>query len=328
MEIEDKIYGRKDVNELVLIELINCPSLQRLKDVSQLGMPDKYYHRRGYSRYEHSLGVFVLLGKLGATLEEQIAGLLHDVSHTAFSHVVDWVVGDPTKEDYQDKNHLNALKNSEIPGILDKRGFDFKRISKLEDFSLLEREVPSLCADRIDYTFREMYHTGKEDLVKRSLSNLKNFYGQVVFLNKKIATSFAEEYMELQIKHWAGEQARARYFLLSDALKRGMKKKILCFDDLNKTETYILDILENSKDKYILEKLNLLKKGFSVVESDEGIELKKKFRYIDPEVLINGSYKKLSELSKNYKEMIEREKENSRFIKKIKIIPNENPNVL
>jgi HD superfamily phosphohydrolase len=33
----------------------------------------------------------LLVRRLGASLEEQIAALLHDVSHTAFSHVIDSV---------------------------------------------------------------------------------------------------------------------------------------------------------------------------------------------------------------------------------------------
>jgi len=78
--------------------------------------------------------------------------------------------------------------------------------------------------------------------------------------------------------------------------------------------------LENSKDDFILDNLNILKKGFDVVESENGIELKKKFRYIDPEVLVNGSYKNLSFLSKEYFELLEIEKEKSKLVKKVRIV--------
>jgi len=165
MEISDSLYGNFKISENVLEELVNGKSIQRLKGISQFGIPEGYFHRKNFSRYEHSIGVFLLLRKLNASLEEQIAGLLHDVSHTAFSHVIDWVLGDPTKEDYQDLNHLKIISNSEIPKILKKHSFDYERISQLESFPLLERESPSLCADRVDYSLREIHHNGKKDLV-------------------------------------------------------------------------------------------------------------------------------------------------------------------
>jgi len=50
------------------------------------------------TRFDHSVGVMLLIRKLGAgsspasaLLKEQVAALLHDVSHTAFSHVIDYV---------------------------------------------------------------------------------------------------------------------------------------------------------------------------------------------------------------------------------------------
>ncbi len=168
MKVKDKVYGFWEIKEEVLIDLINSKFIQRLKGVSQFGLPSEYYHKKGFSRYEHSIGVLILLKKLGANLKEQISGLLHDGSHTAFSHVVDWVLGDPTKEDYQDKTHLESLTNSKVPQILSKYGFDYKEVSDIERFFLLERKAPDLCADRIDYSLREFRTEGKDvgDLVK------------------------------------------------------------------------------------------------------------------------------------------------------------------
>lgn len=109
MIVEDSVFGKFEVKEPVLIELLNSKAMQRLKMISQVGIPDKYYSYGCGSRYEHSLGVLFLLKKLDASLEEQVAGLLHDVSHTAFSHVADWVFGTKENENYQDDNHLDVL---------------------------------------------------------------------------------------------------------------------------------------------------------------------------------------------------------------------------
>ncbi len=318
MIIEDKIYGSENIKEKVLTELINSKPLQRLKGIAQWGLPNEYHFKNGFSRYEHSVGVFVLLRKLNANLEEQIAGLIHDISHTAFSHVIDWVVGNPLKEDYQDSVHKEFIKKSSIKNILDKNRFSFEKISKLENFTLLEREAPSLCADRIDYCLRELILDSERDYVQSIFLDLENKNNQIVFRNKKTAEIFAKEYQKMQRNHWGGNQARTRYYILSNVLKKALESKIILLEDLNKTDDFVLEKLTSCNDQFILENLNLLKSNLKIIEDENGIELKKKFRYIDPEISVNGSFKKLSDLSKDYLNFINLEKQNSEQIKKIK----------
>src|SRR3989344_9365429 len=155
MMIEDKIYGVFEIGEPVLIELINSEPIQRLKRVANSGVSAIVLKNRGVSRYDHSLGVMILLRILGASIEEQVAGLLHDVSHTAFSHVIDHVF---RKKDYDfhEEHQEEILNKGGIKGILKKYGFSLERVIDSKNFGLLEREVPDLCADRIDYFFRDL----------------------------------------------------------------------------------------------------------------------------------------------------------------------------
>ena len=319
MLIKDKVYGEEEINERVLIDLINSKTLQRLIDVSQQGLPQDYYHRIVFSRFEHSIGVMILLRRLDADIKEQIAGLLHDISHTAFSHVIDWVLGDPTKEDYQDNNHLNIIENSEIPKILESYGFDYKDIANIESFSLLEKHAPSLCVDRFDYTIREIKDLGNHDLVDLCITNLKNVNGQMVFMDKQVAEQFANEYLRLQKEHWAGNEARARYYILAQILKKAIALNLISKGDLMKSDHFIINILKNSKNQEILEQLDMLRNGFKIEESKEGIELKKKFRYIDPEVLTNEGIIKLTKISLDYNEQLAKEKANKDSFVEIKI---------
>jgi uncharacterized protein len=321
MQIKDKVYGDFEITEPVLIELINSPTLQRLKGVSQQGMPRAFYHREVFSRFEHSIGVFLLLRKLGANLYEQIAGLLHDISHTAFSHVIDWVIGDPSKEDHQDNIFLEILEKSEIPKILSEHGIDIEKISDLESFTLLETEAPSLCADRIDYSLRELIDLGYLQEVKNIVNNFSTKNGQIVFIEKEIAEDFARKYAMLQREHWAGNEAKARYHILAEILKIALEEKYLNLEDFHKTDDEILDILSKTEREEILEGLQKLKDGFNILESNDekSISLKKKFRYIDPEVLIGNEIKRLSALSESYNKFITNEIEDSKKIISIKI---------
>ena len=160
MRIEDPIYGKTKIKESVLIDILNSNEVLRLHDINQFGVPQKWYGNdlRNFSRYSHSVGVFVLLRKLNASLEEQVAGLTHDVSHRVFSHVSDWVLGNEKNEDSQDKSHKKFLYNSSLKRIIERHSFNIERIADHQSFSLLEREIPELCADRIDYCLRELYY--------------------------------------------------------------------------------------------------------------------------------------------------------------------------
>lgn len=318
MIINDIVYGKSEIKEPILMELINSPSMQRLKGISQLGMPEEFYFMKGFSRNEHSIGVSIFLKKIGASLEEQIAGLIHDHSHTAFSHVIDWVIGDPSKEDHQDNTLFNYLKNSEIPEILHRYNININKIYDFEAFGLLEREAPSLCADRFDYSIREMALNLPKSIIEKIVQDISSEKEQLFFKTKEIAEFFGRNYLNLQINNWGGKEARSRYLILANSLKIALENKFISFEDFYKTDYEVLEILAKTENKLILNQLNMLKKGFIIKEDNNGILLKKKFRYIDPEVKVNEKIKSLSTISKSYKKLLDEEKENSK--KEIKVI--------
>ncbi|MEX0920569.1 MAG: HD domain-containing protein [Candidatus Pacearchaeota archaeon] len=316
MKIKDRVYGEEEINEPVLVELMGSSSLQRLKGVSQFGMPKDYYHLdEVFSRYEHSLGTLILLRRLGANLEEQVAGLLHDVSHTAFSHVIDQMVGDPSKENYQDEILEEFIKKSELAEILEKYGFKSKKIADIESFSLLERPAPELCADRVDYSLREISLLHSEKDAKDLYECLRNFNQKIVFCSQISAEKFAKYYIHLNKNHWAGYEARARYHILSEILRKSIEEGIISFEGVsNSTDMQILDVLEEKSSREIKGKLEMLKNGFNIISkkdisNHESVKLIKKFRHVDPGFVQKGNLFCLSEKSKEYEDLLEKERE-------------------
>lgn len=324
MKIKDRVYGKQRIEEMVSMEIIKSPEMQRLKKISQFGMPDKYYHKKGFSRYEHSIGVFFLVRMLKGGLEAQIAGLLHDVSHTAFSHVADWVFGDPGKEDYQDNRHLEFIKNSSLSSILQRNGFFAEEVANLHSFHLVDYPAPDLCADRIDYTLREMALEDKAlKKIRLVLEGLIVFNGKIIFNNENPAVIFSDYYARLNREHWAGYEAKTRYHILAGILRTALSEKILSIEDVeNKDDYEILKVLEDSKNNFIFEELGLLKKGFKVNESsgERPILLKKKFRYVDPLVFRDSKILRLSEINWDYKCTLESDREESLKEARIAII--------
>lgn len=86
MIYQDEIYGPVALDE-AFVSLMNAEPIQRLKKISQGGAIIIANRDLDHTRYDHSVSVMLLIKRLNGSLQEQIAGLLHDISHTAFSHL-------------------------------------------------------------------------------------------------------------------------------------------------------------------------------------------------------------------------------------------------
>lgn len=311
MVLEDKIYGRVEIDDPLLIELIGSRPLQRLKGIAQFGIPDKYYHLVNYYRFEHCVGVMILLKKMGGSLEEQIAGLLHDVSHTAFSHLLDWVVGDGATENYQDNQHKKFLDKSEIPDILRKAGLDPDRISDYHHFGLLEREIPDLCADRIDYALKEFPF----DIAKKCYRHLIVKENMIVFDNEETALLFARSFLDKQKTHWGGFEAVSRYTLFAEVLKIALRENIIEKGDFWQDDEFVINKLITSKNKVILDRLDILENKSLEFLPKSDVVKHKKFRYVNPLFVKYGKPHRLSEVNSKFKQELDKaRKENEQGI--------------
>jgi len=155
IKVSDVIYGNFSLPK-IFGDLIQTRAIQRLGKIHHSGAIFLVNPEICHSRLEHSIGVMLLIRALGGTELEQIAGLLHDISHTAFSHVGDYVV-DNTDETYHEQLFSEVLADSEIPDILDKHGYSVTQVVN-GNFTILEQPLPYLCADRLDYTLRDSVH--------------------------------------------------------------------------------------------------------------------------------------------------------------------------
>ncbi len=295
MHIIDRVYGEFEITEPILVELIESKAVQRLKGIAQFGLPDHLFYRDGFTRYEHCVGVMLLLRKFGATLEEQVAGLLHDVSHTAFSHVIDFVFDSRKDEDFQDRNHEAYIRRTDIPAILEKYGMTVEQVSDYHRYTLLEQDAPALCADRLDYALRE---SSRED-VAACLPSLRAQNGRFIFDSEGAAMGFAQIYLAFQ-KRCESYEVATRYDVFSRVLKRALTLSVIFMNDFWEDDAYVLERLEASSDDFIRRGFALLKhRDLSFMERDV-VPKVKKFRWVDPDVLIGDETRRLSERSPEY----------------------------
>ena len=308
MKIIDSVYGEIKITEPVLIELINSKPLLRMKGVYQAGLLRNVLLWKQTTRFEHCIGAMILLKIKGAKLEEQIAGLLHDIPHTAFSHAIDYVYKNE-EHNFHEMFHEKIINESEIPSILRKYKFDAKRLINEENFSLLERPSPDLCADRIDYTLRELMAKNKDtEKINKYINSIVVFENEFYFNNAQTALEFSKDFLEM-IQSWASPLQLAVVETLALALRKSLNENIITQEDLFTTDQKVLDKIYASKNKEIIDILEMINPNMKVIEDDKNFDYysKEKLRYIDPKILPNN--KRVSEIYPEYKELIEKHKE-------------------
>ena len=118
----------------------------------------------------------LLVRRAGGSVAEQAFGLLHDVAHTALSHVVDWALSAPGEDSYHDVHMREYVATTCIPEIL--KGYGMKAEDGWRgwldegNWPLVEQPAPHLCADRLDYALRDAAGFGKLELSEaRSISD-------------------------------------------------------------------------------------------------------------------------------------------------------------
>jgi HD superfamily phosphohydrolase len=291
MEITDRLYGAFEITEPVLQELLGSASIVRLQHLGQYGLPASLYPEFPWvSRYEHSVGVMLLLRKLGASVTEQAAGLLHDVSHTAFSHVMDWVMERPD-QDFQDNRHRAVLERAEIPEILARYNIALDAVAEYYDHRLLEQPAPALCADRVDYALREFKDWAAPGSVEHCVQSLTVYKGKIAFANKEAASAFAMGYSRCEREHWGGASSMLRYELLATAIKRGFALGVLTEEIMDTDDETVLALLRKSNDPVITTSLQRLAQPLeasALEQARKTLHVKKKFRYIDPVIVAVG----------------------------------------
>ncbi|OOZ90663.1 HD domain-containing protein [Bacillus cereus] len=309
MVISDVIYGEFKVDRVVE-ELIVSNPVQRLKGIHQNGASYLLNENWNVTRFDHSVGVMLLVKKLGGSVEEQIAGLLHDVSHTSFSHVIDYVF-DNRNESYHEEIFSSVVKNSEIPAILSKYGYNYEDIL-LDDskWTLLERSAPELCADRVDYTLRDMYTYGYISLeeVHSLLEDVIAVDGKMVLQSVEMAEWFTETYYKEVIDFFMKPMNIYGNDMLVKTLKLALHKRIIHADDFLLEDDELISKLQLCNDYEVEALLRKVHPNVKVKEDRNNYDLHQnnKVRLIDPPLLREGEVVPSSVLSENIRRMSDR----------------------
>ena len=196
MKVRDPIHGFIEYGDKEE-QIINTRIFQRLRGIKQLALASFVYPGAHHTRFEHSLGVMHLAGKVGQQLgltdqvdNLRLAGLLHDVGHGPFSHVSEQVIEDQMDDRKKILKKYNAQNVQELLSILlIENNDELKRIlSDTERDGIIdllnkgarrsiEKDIISgpLDVDKFDYLLRDAYFAG----VKYGVFDLEKVIGSL-----------------------------------------------------------------------------------------------------------------------------------------------------
>lgn len=297
MQFADRVYGDTSVDDSRLLALIASPTFQRLKGIKQAGPSAFAYPFKTVTRYEHCLGAFLLLRRLGAGLKEQVAGLLHDLSHTAFSHAVDFVFSSHEQAHHEELKPV-FLDRPDIVRALDALGYSPRDFYDDSVYTLLERPIPWLCADRVDYFLRDGLACGvvTPKLVARILSHIEAREGTIVLTDVAVAREAAARFAEMNRDWWASASESFIYNEFADALREGLRLGVLRRTDFYEDDAHVLERLHLARSPLIMAKLDKVLNFQPEMMVGFVPKVIPKSRWIDPPVVLNGQVKRLSEI--------------------------------
>lgn len=177
-EMKDPVHGYVYLTEAEK-QIVDSFPVQRLHRLRQLAGSEFVYPGANHTRFEHSIGVMYLAGRLSENsrllqyLSEdeiqmiRIAALLHDVGHGPFSHIFEYILEEFLQKTHEDMT-VWIVQDSELKDIISRLGYDPKVVAKLSvgllhmpGKAFLDQIIrSSVDVDKLDFVVRDTYHTG------------------------------------------------------------------------------------------------------------------------------------------------------------------------
>jgi deoxynucleoside triphosphate triphosphohydrolase SAMHD1 len=247
--VYDTIHGFIEITPLMK-EFMDTEEFQRLRDLKQLGATTFVFPSANHTRFEHSIGVSHLAGKMIENLREngmksitnrdieicRLAGLLHDIGHGPYSHLYDDYVRDKKEMEHEDRGCIiikNMVKRYNIDISDDEVNEIIKMINPDEvdkynwKYQIVANKINQLDVDKLDYIQRDCFYLGLKcgGEYSRIIQDAKVFYDEEksiicwpIKLQYEIFQLFATRY-RLHKQVYNHPNVKACEFIIIDMLK-------------------------------------------------------------------------------------------------------------
>jgi len=185
--VRDPIHGDIKITGM-LVDLLETPEVQRLHNIKQLGFAHLVFPGAHHTRFEHSLGSFMIASQIADILslndmEKKLitcAAQLHDIGHGPFSHTLESILLERFGVDHVDLTVKLILGQYDILDTKEQQYISAPKVHEiLEKYQVKEKDIVNIIqaktskksylhqllnstidVDQLDYLMRDAYYTG------------------------------------------------------------------------------------------------------------------------------------------------------------------------
>lgn len=240
-----------------LAELASAPSIQRLRHIG-MNCGCEYtsfpvFQRPGsYHRYEHSLGVALIVWHFTHDLKQAVSGLLHDIATPVFAHVIDFLCGDYLQQEATEDGTSERIEaDPQLMSGLKRFCLSLEDVNDYHRYPIADNDSPRLSADRLEYTIGNILHYGfgtqaAVDGIYQDLAVLQDENGvpELGFEHAEAAKAFSNLSLKCSRLYVSAED---RYAMqrLSELIREAVEQGVLNPDCLYSTEPEVIKKLNS-----------------------------------------------------------------------------------
>ena len=293
-----------------LDEYLKLPILQRLDGVTLLCGTDwtpLFKNRFYYSRFEHSVGTALIVWNFTHDVRQTLAGLFHDVSTPAFSHVIDFRNGDSLTQESTELNNQKMINEDlELSELLFSHGIYKYEIDDYHRYPIADNNIPGLSEDRLEY----MFPSGCSLDAVWTMDEIKRLYSQVLvlenddglpelgFLDQQAAFEYMRKFIEVSMILQHNED-KVSMQLMADIVSRALECKLIDEEHLfTMSEKSLVekfdDLAKNNADEYFarmyhtFRHMNVVQHTQEPLPDSYCVSVSVKKRYVDPLVKVGN----------------------------------------
>ena len=287
-----------------LQELADAPAMQRLEDIGMncgceyTGFPI-YRHLGPHSRYDHSVGVGLIVWHFTHDRTQAAAGLFHDIATPVFAHVVDFLRGDYLSQESTEDGTLSVIMNSpELMATLKRYQIVPEDTGDYHRYPIADNDAPRLAADRLEYTLSNMVNFGYASRSEtaafyRDLCIAENEDGlpELAFQTGETALDFSMRALCLS-RLYESKEDRYAMEMLSELLREALSLGVLKRSELYTSETAVIQKLRSDTrtawawNHYRM--LSSVRSAEQPLDNGPWRQIQVKRRYMDPLIAGEG----------------------------------------